>query len=270
MSRIKIRADIIKKALADKHRNKDDLFITEVKTGPTLVGNRKLFILDALAIKKSWARPLFTGYEIKTSRSDFTSDDKWYNYLPYCHNFYFVCPSGLIKKEELPDKVGLMYYNPKKGTLWTAKKAFYRDIAIDANMLYYILISRIDSDRHPFFSNEREYYEAWVKDKIESKELGWKVASKFTTELSSVIEEKNDALREVRILKNEVELLDEIRSLMRKYHLKTYNYIILDELEKAIISKIPKTIQDGVSSIQKGLELIKYAIDQPITAKGDE
>ncbi len=48
------------------------------------------------------------GYEIKISRADFLSDKKWESYLKYCTWFYFVAPEGIIKKEELPEKVGLM------------------------------------------------------------------------------------------------------------------------------------------------------------------
>lgn len=47
-------------------------------------------------------------YEVKSCRADFTSDNKWQKYLKYCTNFGFVAPKGVIKPEELPDKVGLV------------------------------------------------------------------------------------------------------------------------------------------------------------------
>lgn len=49
------------------------------------------------------------GYEVKISRSDFKSDDKWTEYLPFCNKFYFVCPPDLIQPSELPKEIGLIY-----------------------------------------------------------------------------------------------------------------------------------------------------------------
>lgn len=48
------------------------------------------------------------GYEIKISRADFLADKKWQEYLKYCTFFYFIAPEGIIKKEELPENVGLI------------------------------------------------------------------------------------------------------------------------------------------------------------------
>lgn len=48
------------------------------------------------------------GYEIKVNRNDFLQDKKWQEYLKFCTWFSFVAPEGVIKKEELPDKIGLV------------------------------------------------------------------------------------------------------------------------------------------------------------------
>lgn len=45
--------------------------------------------------------------EIKSSRSDFTSDSKWTRYLPYCTQFAFLAPDDCIKPSELPAGVGM-------------------------------------------------------------------------------------------------------------------------------------------------------------------
>lgn len=67
-----------------------------------------LLKFDGLAITKSYTKPNIIGYEIKVSRNDFLQDNKWHLYLQYCNEFYFVVPKGLVKKEELPDHVGLI------------------------------------------------------------------------------------------------------------------------------------------------------------------
>jgi hypothetical protein len=62
-----------------------------------------------------------TEVEVKISRSDFKADmkknSKW-KYFTSCdpricpNYFYYACPDGLIKKEELPDWAGLFYFYP--------------------------------------------------------------------------------------------------------------------------------------------------------------
>lgn len=54
------------------------------------------------------------GFEVKTSRSDFLSDRKWQNYLPYVNYFYFATPPGLIRPRELPNEIGLLEMGGEK------------------------------------------------------------------------------------------------------------------------------------------------------------
>ena len=69
-----------------------------------------------------------TETEIKKSRGDFLADlkkGKWRLIArgTYPANyFYFVCPDGLIKPHELPDKVGLLWVSPR-GTVRMRLKA---------------------------------------------------------------------------------------------------------------------------------------------------
>lgn len=48
-------------------------------------------------------------FEFKSCRADFVSDKKWQKYLKYCHTFTFVCPKEVIKKEDLPAGIGLLW-----------------------------------------------------------------------------------------------------------------------------------------------------------------
>lgn len=47
-------------------------------------------------------------YEVKLTRSAWLSDKKYQKYLNCCNRLYIACPKGLIKKEELPNEVGLI------------------------------------------------------------------------------------------------------------------------------------------------------------------
>lgn len=177
----KVRAWDVKKALAKYHNDpkKWSIFF-EVKNGPTQLA-KNLLIMDGLAIKKSWATPCFQGYEIKVSRADFLQDEKWPGYLDYCHKFYFVCPKGMISREEIENldgNVGLMYYDPnyKNCGLHTIKAPAYSNIDMPpAEMLYYIIMSKLESDRYPFFSKKRDFFKKWLEVKKDNKKLGWEL-----------------------------------------------------------------------------------------------
>lgn len=90
--------------------------------------------LDMLSL--DYMKGCVRGYEIKVSRQDFLTDKKWQEYLPYCNQFYFVVPKGLILPEELPPEIGLIYIEP--GNLYehysddqpvrTYKKCFRLDL----------------------------------------------------------------------------------------------------------------------------------------------
>ncbi len=130
-------------------RNLPDSFYSEVKSGPSWgQGGKKLFILDAVAIKKTWTKPCIYGYEIKISRSDFFRgrDTALKQYTKFCHKFSFVCPSGVIKIDELPGDVGLIYYSPEHDVLFEKRRAMYREINLRSpevvSMLLYLAMYR--------------------------------------------------------------------------------------------------------------------------------
>ena len=133
-------ANQIQSLLARKHS--EDIFVSECKDGPTVATNH--LRMDAWTMKRSWTNPLSIAYEIKVSRQDFLNDHKWHNYLNYCNEFYFVCPSGLIDKSELPDEVGLIYVAKTGTRLFKKKPAHRRIIELPESLLKYILICRAE------------------------------------------------------------------------------------------------------------------------------
>lgn len=213
---MKVRADQIKHALSKRHD--DDFFCTEVKNGPSYTG--ELLIMDALAMRKSWANPCISAYEIKVSRSDFQKDQKWPGYLKYCNQFSFVCPKGLIDQDELPAEVGLIYYNPEKQTLYTKRKAKHRLIDPPVDLYIYLLMSRIESDRHPFFTNRREFIQAYLNDKENRRRLAFELGSKMSNEIKDMDDELRDLQFEVNRMRKKVEQMDKLQDMLRKYGIR--------------------------------------------------
>ena len=198
-----LRADEVLLALSRRHAQ--DLWLTEVKTGPTwtaAVG--QLHRIDGIAIKRSWTQPLITGYEVKISRQDWVRDEKWHAVLPDCHMFYLACTPDLIHPEELPAEVGLIWVSAG-GRVSVKRKAVRRDVGLSPLLLYHIVISRTEPDRHPFFSSAREALEAWVADKKARQDLGFRVRGHIAKVVGDADERVRAAERESSRLREDAE-----------------------------------------------------------------
>lgn len=241
----KISSTDIKIALAEKHWK--DFFLTEVKSGSSwMAASGDMKILDALAIRKSWTYPCFTGYEVKISRSDFLRDSKFYTYEELCNCLYIVCPKGMIDRTEVPESVGLMYYNPDTKAITTKKKAIYRKIEYSPDMLLYIIYSRLDSDRYPFFSDKREYYKAYIDGKRDNRELGRAIKTKLVED--NIRMEKE--LEEISGFRQSLDTYKAIQQVLEKHHIYGWRRGIATELDKALSRKCP----EDISSIREGLQ----------------
>ena len=248
----KIRSDMILHQLQKRHldRQLPDMFFASVKNGPTHIGSN-LLIMDAVAIKKSWKNPCITGYEIKVSRSDFVRDEKWHGYLQYCHQFYFVCPVGMIKPEELPPEVGLIYYNPDKDCLSTKRKALHRFVEMSLDMFYYLVISRTDPDRHPFFSDRREYLEAWLQEKEARDNLGKHVKNKMATVIKNNEELWAKVSRKNSELSAEVKQFEAVKNILQKHGINCHRWAIEKDLDEALSGKVLPGVMDSIQVINR-------------------
>lgn len=253
---MKIRADQIAYALQNKHT--EDAFFTQVKNGPTYTSNN-LLIMDAVAVKKSWTKPCITAYEIKVSRNDFMRDEKWIYYRDYCHRMYFACPTGLIVPEELPDDTGLIWYNPEKESLYTRKKALFRDIELPAEMLYYLVICRLDSERHPYFSDKREMMEAWLDEKVSTRALGRRVSTNLIERLRDAEKKAKDAEEDMLLNQKEKERYQAIIKVLEDFGIRTWGDQA-EAVKKALRAKIPSGAEGLIRNIATSADRLREMI----------
>lgn len=213
----RITSTDIKVALKEMHNSRSTYFITECKTCSTYFPDPQgLLIFDGLAITKSYTKPCIVGYEIKVSRSDFLGDNKWHLYLQYCNEFFFVVPKGLVSKDELPEGVRLIYYDPDaKQELRTVKKAQYRKIEEPVGAYKYIIYSRLEEDRIPFYEDRATYAEDYIEDKSYKKAIGDQLGSKMAVELQGALK-KLDSLSHVE---QEVERWRKVEKVLRKHNI---------------------------------------------------
>jgi hypothetical protein len=241
--------------LATKHAK--DLFVPECKNGSTWFNNAVLK-LDAWVMKRSWAKPLAIGYEIKVARNDFVRDAKWPGYLEYCNEFYFVCPAGLIQPNEIGDQTGL-YWTSKNGKiLYLKKKAPYRDIEIPPELYVYILMCRTEIvattvyDGKPKTDAEKtEYWQNWLKGRTADKDLGWRV--------SKAIQEKVDQVeRESDHLRRENKQLQEIKEFCEKLGVVNFHtpWRAEDQIHNAL-KGVPEGFIEGLDNCIRHLSDIR-------------
>ena len=238
----------IKKALACKHTK--DFFLSECKTGSSMTD---FLQFDGYAIKKSWTNLRFTGYEIKVSRGDFLQDQKWRGYLPYCNEFYFVCPKDMIKPTEIPDGIGLIYCYPDTHVLRIVKRPKFREIEIPTNLLLYAIMWRVEDNKYPFFNRKEEYFKQWLKNKEYGYYLGREVSKSF----SKKIDEMENINRENINLKAKLQHYEKIKEILRENNIKTWNdNQCLEDLKSRLKTSIPANIIDGLRAIKNNSETI--------------
>lgn len=185
------------------------MFVEECKSGPSQgVGHSRL---DAWALRKTWSPTTSIGYELKTARHDFVQDEKWPNYLPLCHQLYFVCPPRLIDPRELPGECGLIWAHERR--LLTKKKAPHRQIELPTEMLIYILMSRTLIVSNMREANQRspvDRWRAWLELKEADRQLGSLVRGRHNALLLELRAE-NARLRDENLRLQQVK--DELKKL---------------------------------------------------------
>ena len=162
--------DIIE-LLEYKHRG--DFFADEVLMGSG--GSKRI---DAIAVLKKWSPVTVIGYEIKVSRADFLSDQKYPEYMKVCNLFYFIAPKGIIDKNEIPKEVGLIELNPDTFRTRTVKKAPYNQADKEYAYKTYLHCLMWKTDKYNRPKTKKEMFED-AKVKLETNSYGHELAYKI-------------------------------------------------------------------------------------------
>ncbi len=233
-------------ALAKRHTR--DIFFAHVKTGPTWVGAGRsdLRIIDGLAIKPSWTRPLVTAYEVKVSRQDYRGDQKWRDYLDFCHRFYFVVPARVVVAGEVRhDDAGLIWVY-ESGTTKVVKPAPVRKVSLPDDMFQYLVYSQVPCHVHPFYSRTREYLQDWLADKKDRRIFGHLVG----TRMARLLEELQDAEGH----DSDQKLGREFRAFLRQHKISTFDW--QEELPARVSQGLGKEMRTDLEYVSKTLKRI--------------
>ena len=246
-----IDADTIKQLLAVKHSK--DVFVPECKDGPSMGGMR---MMDAWAMKRSWSRPCYYGYEIKVSRADFLQDTKWHEYLDLCNEFYFVCPHGVIKPDELSKDVGLLVVAKTGTRLFTKKRAPHRILDnAPENLLIYILMARCRITSSTYYApseTPHEYWKQWLEEKDSKLELGTRCSRKLR---KSFEEQVYNVTRDMRWQESEIKKLQEVKDLLKELGIDPSEWNLTDKVRRAMTVEeaIPPRIRNTCERLNEQL-----------------
>ena len=109
-----MEADKVYAALKNRHADEGWAYFSELRTKTGYQGH--VGYIDAYAVGLWADNRSFIAYEVKVSRGDFKHDieqfaKKQESALRNSTQFYYVCPQGMIKVEEVPEVSGLIYVN---------------------------------------------------------------------------------------------------------------------------------------------------------------
>jgi len=168
-------------------------------------------------------------------------------------------PSGLLHKDEIPDNMGLIYYNPETGKLLKKKNALYREIEEPVGVYKYIIFSRIEQDRNPFYSSQKEYAKAYLEDRAEKNYIGTRLKSKMAHDLADAYER----LERLKSVEEEIELLKRIKKVMNENGIycwfsdDDYAEKLEDALKVKVAPKDLKFIKDELTGALSRIEQIE-------------
>lgn len=253
-----VTATDIKRLLAARHS--DDVFVPECKDGPSGSG---LGQIDAWAMRKSWARPMMIGYEVKVTRQDFLRDEKWPKYLPMCHQLYFVTPYGLVQPDEVPEVAGLIWVTKNGTKLYTKRKAQHRDIEPPTDVMAYVLMSRAQITRECVYRSERDMWAEWLerrrKDQDWGKDLSRLISRGVSAQIQKLEHELSQEQRRSAGLQRVAEELDRHGISWRSWGA---GEALADRISQGIPPSFDRAVADAERAIGKLRALVDHQHDK--------
>jgi len=143
---------------------------------------------DVVAVKPSYANKDCRIYEVKNNRAAFDRDTKYEKYLDVCHRMFIACPKGMIAKDELPPKIGLIV---KGENGWYVVKSPRRNIPKDFNIDFVLSLLYHGYEETQGQRKLRDHIIA--KDNValnyRAKNIGYEIARRLDRDRETQVEE---------------------------------------------------------------------------------
>lgn len=192
-----------------------------------------------------------TCWEVKVSRSDFRSDvtkGKYERYLPFVSRLYFATPSGMVRREEIPPRMGWATRNENG---WSVIKAPTMSHPSNEGFLDFMVAFLLNRQKSPWKReySRKERAEALDKDNLEDFYRHWPSTGQKVAER---LEEAATAQRRHRQARNR--LMSRLDDAGVEYSEDWRLSRMVKALLKARPQKAPDGILRTVQNIRGGLE----------------
>jgi len=251
-----LSAQDIKKYLAEKYSpSKGFAYFPEFRT---LTGYANARFIDAVAVGLWSKNNGIWAFEIKINRGDFIQDVSQFQHkhadaLEISHRFYYVCPWGLIDKNEVPDVAGLIWVN--KAMSFVIKKQAQLRVKQEIPMPHFLAFaqkfgSTIEHSKIPVKYLDKEISQDDFLEIVEEKKKGdfdFEVRQKAR----EVVQERNyDNAPLLKIMK-------EVKGLCRCYRNEDLIPEIQDYISKAtLFDGMTKALNDMANHISRAQAII--------------
>ena len=174
---------------------------------------------------------------------------------------YFVCPHGMIKPEELPADVGLMYVTKNEKKLRIVKKSPHRGTKIPESILWYIIYYRASKASQG--SKDLQYWREFLTRDAEIKAIGHSASKKIKKDLKELragVRKNTADAATLEKAKEIVKYYNEITGQdISSVHHSKYS-VSKSRMEKALLSIntiIPATLVSSLRLLATSLERLR-------------
>ena len=149
------------------------------------------------------------------------------------------------------------------------KKTPWRNIEIDADMLLYIIYSRLEEDRIPFYSDKAEFLKDWLDNKNSNRDLGYRVGGELARRVSQLEEQLEDTQKfgVGKEMEHYKEILQAcVAAGMPEWYAQGRNAYAADWIKKELKRSYPEVLD----TVQSQLEVATRAIQRAKEAEDEQ
>lgn len=127
-------------------------------------------------------------YEVKLKRGVWLADKKFQKYLECCNRMYIACPKGVIKKEEVPNEIGLITRGENGWRVVKSPKLNINPPKMDVDFILSLLYRGYEETRIQRDLRDRIVSDSNIELKYKAKNIGFEIARRIDKSAETQIE----------------------------------------------------------------------------------
>lgn len=136
-------------------------------------------------------------YEVKFNRGTWLSDKKYQKYLDCCNRMYIACQKGLIKKDELPDEIGLITRNDNGWNVAKSPKLNINPKSMNVDFILSLLYRGYEENKIQRDLRDRIIADSNVSLTKQAEKIGYEISCRINKSAETYVEKWCEKLWEV-------------------------------------------------------------------------